>query len=273
MRFSAVHTTLFSATTSATAATNATVAARQAPAARCNYGDWSCGIRENNFRSSSVFVCDNTGRLQVIANCGGPDCCQYATFMLRNKSLRGIALMLRAGGAASARSAVAATQLHSRANALLLTGTLPTIPTTVAKHDVTALSRLHARGPTSGGPGTHEVGHLCRVFSLQRGTGLRPPLTINMITLISTTNWHPFIGFDKIHEAAALLRSRRHPPVVSGIHKCCKEAEHTVDWVLDKPIIDYCLRFNIQLVTLPAHSPHLIQPMDVGVFSRFKNEH
>ncbi|KAL8407761.1 hypothetical protein RB594_006558 [Gaeumannomyces avenae] len=38
-------------------------------------------------------------------------------------------------------------------------------------------------------------------------------------------------------------------------------------------IIDYCLRFDIQLVTLPAHSSHLMQPMDVGVFSHFKNEH
>ncbi|KAL8299178.1 hypothetical protein RB594_008459 [Gaeumannomyces avenae] len=38
-------------------------------------------------------------------------------------------------------------------------------------------------------------------------------------------------------------------------------------------IIDYCLRFDIQLVTLPSHSTHRMQPMDVGVFSHLKREH
>ncbi|KAL8367559.1 hypothetical protein RB599_003443 [Gaeumannomyces hyphopodioides] len=38
-------------------------------------------------------------------------------------------------------------------------------------------------------------------------------------------------------------------------------------------IVDYCLRFDIQLITLPAHSSHLMQPMDVGVFSHLKHEH
>ncbi|KAL8296462.1 hypothetical protein RB597_005852 [Gaeumannomyces tritici] len=37
-------------------------------------------------------------------------------------------------------------------------------------------------------------------------------------------------------------------------------------------IVDYCLRFDIQLVTLPSHSTHRMQPMDVGVFSHFKRE-
>lgn len=37
-------------------------------------------------------------------------------------------------------------------------------------------------------------------------------------------------------------------------------------------IVDYCLRFDIELVFLPSHSTHLMQPMDVGVFSHFKRE-
>lgn len=42
---------------------------------------------------------------------------------------------------------------------------------------------------------------------------------------------------------------------------------------LSMEIIDYCLRFDIQIVTLPAHSTHLMQPMDVGVFSHLKRKH
>ncbi|KAL8405318.1 hypothetical protein RB596_004252 [Gaeumannomyces avenae] len=38
-------------------------------------------------------------------------------------------------------------------------------------------------------------------------------------------------------------------------------------------IIDYCLRFDIQLVTLPPHSTHRMQPLNVGVFTHFKRVH
>lgn len=37
-------------------------------------------------------------------------------------------------------------------------------------------------------------------------------------------------------------------------------------------ILDYCLRFDIEIVILPPHSTHYMQPMDVSVFTHLKNE-
>lgn len=36
---------------------------------------------------------------------------------------------------------------------------------------------------------------------------------------------------------------------------------------------EYCIKFNIIVAPLPAHSTHILQPMDVGVFQPLKNAH
>lgn len=37
--------------------------------------------------------------------------------------------------------------------------------------------------------------------------------------------------------------------------------------------MEYCIRFDIEIFVLPAHSTHLLQPLDVGVFQLLKSAH
>jgi hypothetical protein len=37
--------------------------------------------------------------------------------------------------------------------------------------------------------------------------------------------------------------------------------------------MEYCIRFDIEIIILPPHSTHLTQPLDVGVFQLLKNAH
>jgi hypothetical protein len=41
---------------------------------------------------------------------------------------------------------------------------------------------------------------------------------------------------------------------------------------ITKAFIDYCWQYCIRLFQLLPHSTHLIQPLDVGVFQKFKHE-
>ncbi|RYC77626.1 hypothetical protein BFJ63_vAg19500, partial [Fusarium oxysporum f. sp. narcissi] len=38
-------------------------------------------------------------------------------------------------------------------------------------------------------------------------------------------------------------------------------------------LMEYCIRFDIEIIILPPHSTHLTQPLDVGVFQLLKNAH
>ena len=42
---------------------------------------------------------------------------------------------------------------------------------------------------------------------------------------------------------------------------------------LTKEFVDYAYEFNISPFLLPAHSTHLLQPLDIGVFQSFKHYH